>query len=98
MIARGEVALVVCNKGHEAGLFNGVAVGDPVVAVIMLVIVSSLLCPIFLKLAFKGEPPSLMGGMPEDVSGGTTETAETAEAIAAAESGSVGAAETGSEA
>ena len=54
MIARGEVALVVCNKGHEAGLFNGVAVGDPVVAVIMLVIISSLLCPIFLKLAFKG--------------------------------------------
>ena len=84
MIARGEVALVVCNKGHEAGLFNGVAVGDPVVAVIMLVIISSLLCPIFLKLAFKGEPPSLMGGVPEDVSDGVTETAE---AVASAESG-----------
>ncbi len=84
MIARGEVALVVCNKGHEAGLFNGVAVGDPVVAVIMLVIISSLLCPIFLKLAFKGEPPSLMGGVPEGVSDGVTETAE---AVASAESG-----------
>lgn len=66
MIARGEVALVVCNKGLEGGLFQNVPI-NPMVAVIMLVIISSLLCPILLKLAFKGsQPPSLMDGMPED--------------------------------
>ena len=66
MIARGEVALVVCNKGLEGGLFQNVPI-NPMVAVIMLVIISSLLCPILLKLAFKGsQPPSLMDGIPED--------------------------------
>lgn len=66
MIARGEVALVVCNKGVEGGLFQNVPI-NPMVAVIMLVIISSLLCPILLKLAFKGsQPPSLMDGIPED--------------------------------
>ena len=66
MIARGEVALVVCNKGLEGGLFQNVPI-NPMVAVIMLVIISSLLCPILLKLAFKGsQPPSLMDIAPED--------------------------------
>ena len=54
MIARGEVALVVCNKGIEGGLFAGTAI-NPVLPVIMLVIISSLLCPIFLKLLYKGD-------------------------------------------
>lgn len=65
MIARGEVALVVCKKGLEGGLFDNVPI-DPLIAVIMLVVISSLLCPILLKVMFKGEPPSLMGGVPED--------------------------------
>ena len=68
MIARGEVALVVCKKGIEGGLFAGTAI-DPVMPVIMLVIISSLLCPIFLKLLFKndkGLPLSAGGGpLPE---------------------------------
>lgn len=54
MIARGEVALVVCNKGIEGGLFAGTMI-DPVVPVIMLVVISSLLCPILLKLLFKND-------------------------------------------
>ncbi|PWM50559.1 MAG: hypothetical protein DBX39_03220 [Bacillota bacterium] len=54
MIARGEVALVVCNKGIEGGLFAGTAI-NPVVPVIMLVILSSLLCPVLLKLLFKND-------------------------------------------
>jgi len=49
MIARGEVALIVAEKGIEGGLI------DPRyrVIVVMLVLVSSLLAPILLKLLFK---------------------------------------------
>lgn len=54
MIARGEVALVVCKKGVEAGLFEGTGL-NPVVAVILLVILSSLFAPIFLKLLYRGD-------------------------------------------
>lgn len=69
MIARGEVALVVCKKGIEGGLFSGTAI-NPVVPVIMLVIISSLLCPIFLKLLFKKDalplsPENGGGSVPE---------------------------------
>ncbi len=53
MIARGEVALIVAEKGIAGGLL------DPSyrVAVVLLVIVSSLLAPIFLKLLYKNEKP-----------------------------------------
>ena len=54
MIARGEVALVVCRKGLQGGLFVGTAI-NPLVPVIMLVVISSLLAPILLKVLFKGE-------------------------------------------
>ena len=54
MIARGEVALVVCKKGLEGGLFAGTAI-NPLFPVILLVIVSSLLCPILLKLLYRGD-------------------------------------------
>lgn len=71
MIARGEVALVVCKKGIEGGLFAGTPISSPVVPVIMLVVISSLLAPILLKIAFKGDDGSLMtnsggGGEKED--------------------------------
>ncbi len=46
--------IVVCNKGIEGGLFAGTAI-NPVVPVIMLVILSSLLCPVLLKLLFKND-------------------------------------------
>ena len=89
MIARGEVALVVCNKGIEGGLFAGTVI-NPIVAVIMLVIISSLLAPILLKLMFKGDPPSLMGGVPEikeQTADGETETVSDGESITGAEQG-----------
>ena len=89
MIARGEVALVVCNKGLEGGLFAGTVI-NPIVAVIMLVIISSLLAPILLKLMFKGDPPSLMGGVPEikeQTADGETETVSDGESITGAEQG-----------
>ncbi len=58
MIARGEVALAVYAAGQ--GLIyreNGVVMGiDPLVATICLIITTSVLCPILLKMAFKDHP------------------------------------------
>ncbi len=63
MIARGEVALVVCKKGIEGGLFVGTPISSPIIPVIMLVVISSLLAPILLKLAFKGDGSLMNGGV-----------------------------------
>ena len=52
MIARGEVALAVYATGSVLIAKNGGI--DPLVATIFLIITSSILCPIFLKLVFKG--------------------------------------------
>lgn len=51
MMTRGEVALIVAQKGLSVGLL------DPVyfTSVILLIIVSSILTPILMKLLFKGE-------------------------------------------
>lgn len=59
MIARGEVALAVYASGSmliwrdSAGTVVGV---DPMIATICLILFSSILCPIFLKLGFKNYP------------------------------------------
>ena len=55
MIARGEVALAVYSTGKNLIYFEeGVLVGiDPLVGVILLIVISSILCPVFLKLLFK---------------------------------------------
>lgn len=56
MIARGEVALAVYSAGSSliykstSGEILGV---DPLVATIMLIVISSILCPVLLKLMFK---------------------------------------------
>lgn len=55
MIARGEVALAVYATGqtliyYEDGKLAGI---DPLVATILLIVISSILCPIFLKLMFR---------------------------------------------
>ncbi|MBR6737295.1 MAG: cation:proton antiporter [Clostridia bacterium] len=49
MIARGEVALVVAQKGISAGLMDG----SQLTIVVMLVLVSSVLAPILLKWLYK---------------------------------------------
>lgn len=56
MMTRGEVALIVSQKGLSVGLM------DPLyfTSVILLIIVSSISTPIILKLLYKGEP------LPED--------------------------------
>lgn len=57
MIARGEVALAVYSTGQSLIYYeNGALAGvDPLVATIFLIIISSILCPIFLKLVFKAQ-------------------------------------------
>ncbi len=55
MIARGEVALAVYATGQSLIYYeNGVLAGiDPLVATIFLIVISSILCPVFLKLMFR---------------------------------------------
>lgn len=52
MMTRGEVALIVSQKGLAVGLV------DPIyfTAVIFLIVVSSILTPIILKVLYRGEP------------------------------------------
>lgn len=52
MMTRGEVALIVAQKGLSVGLMTPVYF----TAVILLIIVSSVLTPIVLKLLYAGEP------------------------------------------
>lgn len=50
MIARGEVALAVYTTGHSLIKDNGGI--NPLIATIMLIVISSILCPVLLKLVF----------------------------------------------
>ena len=50
MMARGEVALIVTTKGIEAGIIPE----SFMIMTVMLILVSSILTPIFLKLLFAG--------------------------------------------
>lgn len=52
MMTRGEVALIVSQKGLSVGLMTPVYF----TAVILLIIVSSILTPIVLKLLYAKEP------------------------------------------
>ncbi len=52
MMTRGEVALIVASKGLNVGLMDQ----KYFVAVILLIICSSIVTPIVLKLLYKGEP------------------------------------------
>lgn len=51
MISRGEVALIVAEKGRQVGLINE----DLFAPIILVVIVTTLVTPILLKVVFKGE-------------------------------------------
>lgn len=61
MIARGEVALAVYSTGSSliykssSGAILGI---NPLVATIMLIVISSILCPILLKVMFKDDEPT----------------------------------------
>ena len=66
MIARGEVALAVYATGQVLIAPHGGI--DPLVATIFLIITSSILCPIFLKLVFRGHSAPTVGNAEPAVS------------------------------
>ena len=51
MISRGEVALIVANKGLPLGLINAVYFGP----IIIMVVVTTIITPILLKLVFRSK-------------------------------------------
>ena len=57
MIARGEVALAIYATGQSLIYYEGDTLSgiDPLVPTIMLIVITSILCPIFLKLVFKNQ-------------------------------------------
>ncbi len=62
MMTRGEVALIVANKGLAVGMVEQ----RYFLAVILLIIVSSVSVPIILKLLFRGESPHVSGDKHEN--------------------------------
>lgn len=54
MMARGEVALIVSQKGLDVGLLDS----KYFTSVILLIIVSSIVTPIVMKMLYKGEEPA----------------------------------------
>ncbi len=50
MVSRGEVALIVANKGAEVGLMSSNLFGP----IVIMVVVTTILAPILLKIVFKG--------------------------------------------
>lgn len=58
MMARGEVCLIMVQRGINAGILEP----QIMIAVVMLVICSSLFTPILMKLTYKGEKPLPLDG------------------------------------
>ena len=67
MIARGEVALAVYSSGSILMASNPAERIDPLVATIMLIVISSILCPILLKLLFKDKTETTEPDRPSPV-------------------------------
>ena len=57
MMARGEVALIVTGKAMEVGL-----PGEFMIMTVLLILVSSILTPILLKVLYGREKPSAGDG------------------------------------
>ena len=53
MVSRGEVALIVAQKGSMAGLITGTMFP----AVVLVVIVTTLITPLLLKVGMKRQAP-----------------------------------------
>lgn len=52
MVSRGEVALIVASKGQQVGLIDG----ELFAPIVIMVIVTTLITPILLKIAFRDKP------------------------------------------
>ena len=53
MVSRGEVALIVANKGYALGLMSDIYFAP----VILVVIVTTIVSPILLKIAYREKKP-----------------------------------------
>ncbi len=62
MVARGEVALAIYAAGQAFICQGGI---DPLVATIFLILFTSILCPVFLKLCFRQKAALPVDGEPE---------------------------------
>lgn len=62
MISRGEVALIVAAKGNSVGLMSAALLGP----VVIVVVITTIVAPIFLKLAFAHKKTSGGSGKPEE--------------------------------
>ncbi len=64
MIARGEVALAIYATGQNLIYYEGKElIGiDPLVPTILLIVITSVLCPVFLKLVFKNQKHETISG------------------------------------
>ena len=60
MVARGEVALAVYETGIAKNMLAAEGGIDPLIATIMLIVISSIVCPILLKLLFKEKKPPVL--------------------------------------
>lgn len=56
MISRGEVALIVANKGSSLGLISD----DLYAPIVVMVVVTTIITPIFLKMAFKNKKKAVV--------------------------------------
>ena len=64
MIARGEVALAVYTTGQSliyTGADGSLLGIDPLVGIILLIVITSVLCPVLLKLLFRDKAPAPTG-------------------------------------
>lgn len=77
MIARGEVALIVTSKGVDAKIIEG----KYMTVVVMLVLVSSILAPILLKMLFKNDKDDSSGDSSENKTIETSSNATTSEPL-----------------
>lgn len=59
MISRGEVALIVAQKGEQAGLIDSHLFPPIVLVVIVTTLITPILLKIFMKGEAEGEPPAL---------------------------------------
>ena len=60
MVARGEVALAVYETGITKNMIATEGGIDPLIATIMLIVISSIVCPILLKILFKEKKPPVL--------------------------------------
>ena len=63
MISRGEVALIVANKGAEVGLMSSLYFGP----IVIMVVITTIITPVLLKVVFKNDDAAVADVAADDV-------------------------------